>query len=335
MHDLTIQRTAIGLAIALLCLSSLPRAAHAHGIAGNRFFPGTMTFDDPAVNDELSLQLSHLKHPAEDGGPVTDSVWSWSFMRLLTPDIAVGIDSGVIWRDRSGFPLQTGTGPVNLSIKALLYKSEPHETLISAGLAWGIGQSGTRAVGGDRPDILQPGLFFGKGFGDLPASFSFFRPFAITGAITADLPASREWPIEGVDPTSGALVPTTTAFKDTMRWGFALEYSTLYLTDRFTGGPPKEEPLYQLVPLVEFAFVSPAGEKTAATMNPGLSYVAKTYQVAAEAIVPLNNEAGRGVGFRMQLLFFLDDLLPSVFGKPLLSSRSTVSVVETFGSKRD
>jgi hypothetical protein len=27
-------------------------AAHAHGIAGNRFFPGTLTFDDPAVADE-------------------------------------------------------------------------------------------------------------------------------------------------------------------------------------------------------------------------------------------------------------------------------------------
>jgi len=26
--------------------------AHAHGIAGNRFFPGTLSFDDPAVADE-------------------------------------------------------------------------------------------------------------------------------------------------------------------------------------------------------------------------------------------------------------------------------------------
>jgi hypothetical protein len=93
-----------------------------------------------------------------------------------------------------------------------------------------------------------------------------------------------------------------------LRWGFALEYSTLYLTDRFTGVPPKEQPLTQLVPLVEFAFVSPEGEKTAATMNPGLSYVGKTYQLAAEAIVPLNRDAGQGVGFRMQLLLFLDDL---------------------------
>jgi hypothetical protein len=208
--------------IRTLVLCAIPDAAQAHGIAGNRFFPGTLAFDDPAVNDELSLQLSRLNHPAEDGGPVTDSVWAWSIMRLLTRDIAIGIDSSAIWRDRSRFDQQSGTNPINLSVKALLYKSEPHETLISAGLSWSVGQSGTRAVGGDRPDILQPGLFFGKGFGDLPASFSFFRPFAITGAITADLPTSHEWPIVGADPTTGTLVPTTTAFKDTLRWGFAL-----------------------------------------------------------------------------------------------------------------
>jgi hypothetical protein len=281
----------------------LAHSAQAHGIAGNRFFPGTLAFDHPAVNDELSLQLSQLKHPAENGGSVTDSIWSWSLMRLLTPDIAIGIDSNAIWRDPAGFPQQSGTGPINLSLKALLYKSEPHETLISVGLAWSIGHSGTREVGGDRPDILQPGFFFGKGFGDLPTSLACLRPFAITGSITADLPTSRGWPIVGVDPITDALAATTTTFKETLRWGFALEYSTFYLTDRYTGGPPKEEPLNQLVPLVEFSFVSPVGEKSAVTMNPGLSYVGKTYQVAAEAIVPLNNEAGHGWAFVCSCFF--------------------------------
>jgi hypothetical protein len=108
---------------------------------------------------------------------------------------------------------------------------------------------------------------------------------------------------------------------ETLHWGFALEYSTYYLTRRFTGGPPKEEPLHQLVPLVEFSIDSPRGHKTTATMNPGLSYVADTWQVAAEVIVPLNSEGGRTLEVRTQLLFFLDDLIPSVFGKPLLSGR--------------
>src|SRR5260221_63228 len=100
----------------------------------------------------------------------------------------------------------------------------------------------------------------------------------------------------------------------------ALGFSKVYRTSRFTpDNLLKEEPLSQLVPLVEFSFVPPRGEKTAATMNPGLSYVAVTWQVAAEAIVPLNSEAGRSVGARAQLLLFLDDLIPSLFGKPLLS----------------
>ena len=75
------------------------------------------------------------------------------------------------------------------------------------------------------------------------------------------------------------------------------------------------------MPLVEFSFDSPRGQKTAATMNPGLSYVADTWQVAGEVIVPLNREGGRGLGVRTQLLFFLDDLIPSVFGKPLLTGK--------------
>jgi len=48
--------------------------------------------------------------------------------------------------------------------------------------------------------------------------------------------------------------------------------------------------------------------------------VAVTWQVAAEAIVAAqHSEAGRSVGARAQLILFLDDLIPSLFGKPLLS----------------
>src|SRR6516162_8542095 len=108
---------------------------------------------------------------------------------------------------------------------------------------------------------------------------------------------------------------------ETLHWGFSIQFSTLYLTSRFDGGPPKKEPFNQFVPLVEFRFDSPLGQYTAATMNPGFAYVAVTWQIAAEAIVPLNRAGGNGLGFRTQLLFFLDDLIPSVFWKPLLSAQ--------------
>jgi hypothetical protein len=101
----------------------------------------------------------------------------------------------------------------------------------------------------------------------------------------------------------------------------SVQYSTYYLTSRFTGGPPKDEPLNQLLPLVEFSFDTPRGQNTAATMNPGFAYVAVAWQFAAEVIVPLNREGGSGTGFRAQLLLFLDEVVPSLFNKPLLSDK--------------
>jgi hypothetical protein len=79
--------------------------AHAHGIAGNRYFPGTLTFDDPAVADELLFGPTSLKHPGE-GTDVRDTSVGWSFMRLLTPDLAVGAGGGWIHRAPDAFPAQ-------------------------------------------------------------------------------------------------------------------------------------------------------------------------------------------------------------------------------------
>jgi hypothetical protein len=172
----------------------------------------------------------------------------------------------------------------------------------------------------NAPDLIAPGIFFGKGFGDLPHSLAWLRPFGIAGAVSVAHPLVGGTSTNvGFDSQTGQLEQMLIRNVDVLHWGFAVEFSTLYLTSRFTPGKlPKEEPLNQLVPLVEFSFDSAQGSKTFATMNPGLSYVAVTWQIAAEAIVPLNSTAGHSLGVRAQLLLFLDDLIPSVFGKPLL-----------------
>jgi hypothetical protein len=293
--------------------------AQAHGIVGNRLFPSTLAFDDPAVMDELVWPaVSHLKRPRE-GADVMDDRIGWSFTRLLTSTLAFGVESGWIHRNWGSFQ-RSGFDTTALGLKGLLYKNEPHEVLISAGLAWGIGGSGAQGVGASNADRLVPGIFFGKGFGDLPNSLSWLRPFAITGALTLEHPMAGASTNFGIDPQTGQLGPMATRNADTMHWGFSIQYSTYYLTSRFTPGKlPKGEPLEQFIPLIEFAFDTPRGEKTAATMNPGLAYVADTWQVAAEAIISLNNAGGRTFGVRGHLFLFLDDLMPAVFGKPLLS----------------
>ncbi len=308
------------LLIALAMLAGV-HSAYAHGIAGNRFFPGTLSFDDPAVADEAILpNFASFKSPV-DGGNVVDNRFDWSFFRLLTPTLGVGVDSAWVHRNW-GNALRSGSDVTSLGLKGEVYRNDLHEMLVSARLGWGIGHSGAQGISANAPDLLQPGIFFGKGFGDLPDGLAWLRPFGITGAITLDHPMTGNSINFGIDPQTGQLGPMLTRNVDILHWGFALEFSTLYLTSRFTPGKlPKDEPLNQLVPLVEFSFDSPRGEKTLATMNPGLSYVAVSWQLAAEAIVPLNSEAGRSIGARAQLLLFLDELIPSLFGKPLLSDR--------------
>jgi hypothetical protein len=316
------QKIAINWLIPGIAVLALTQSAHAHGIAGNRFFPGTMAFDDPAVADEFLILPLSFKHPLDNDSAfnVRDNSISWAFARLLTPELSIGVNSGWIHRSGDGFPSQSGFDQTSITLKRLLYKNDLHEMLISGSLSWGIAGSGAQGVGANKPNTLLPSITFGKGFGDLPDELTWLRPFAVTGAVTAEIPTSPTSVNVGFDPAAGRFGPVAGANVEILHWGLAIEYSTLYLTDRFAPGKlPKDEPLHQLIPLVEFAFDSPRGQKTAATMNPGLSYVKDVWQVSLEAIVPLNAQGGRGLGVRSQLLLFLDDLAPSLFGKPLFS----------------
>lgn len=296
------------------------QSAQAHGIAGNRFFAGTLTFDDPAVADELILpNFSYLAYPSQ-GSNVAENRINGAFARLLTPTLAFTIDSA--WAHQKWITGQTsGFDKTNIGLKYEAYRDNRHEALISVGLAWGIGHSGAVTIGGDAPHTIQPGIFFGKGFGDLPDSLSWLRPFAITGSIVDEVPIGTGGKALAPNVISGGFDTVLSPAVETMHWGLSIQYSTLYLTNRFNGGPPSEEPLKQFVPLVEFRFDSPRGQPTAATANPGIAYVAVTWQLAAEAVIPLNRAGGNRPGVRAQLLLFLDDLMPTVFGKPLLSDR--------------
>jgi hypothetical protein len=295
-------------------------SAHAHGIAGNRYFAGTLTFDDPAVADEAIVpDFAYLEHLSQ-GSNINEDRIEWSFARLLTPTLAVTLDSGWLHQNWS-LGHTSGFETTDVGLKYEAYRNNQHETLVSVGIAWGIGHSGAQAVAADEPSTIQPGVFFGRGFGDLPDWLSWFRPFAVTGALVDKIPIATGDEALTPDFTARGFNRASNPGVQTLHWGFSIQYSTYYLTSRFTGGPPKDEPLNQLVPLVEFSFDSPRGQYTAATVNPGFAYVAVTWQIAAEAIVPLNREGGSGAGFRAQLLLFLDDLVPAVFGKPLLSDK--------------
>jgi hypothetical protein len=134
--------------------------AEAHGIAGNRFFVGTLTFDDPAVNDELSSTFSALKRTAP-GGAAVERQLTTETSRLLTPNLAIGAETS--WIDRAGRSPSNATGfdGVRLNLKGLLYRDDPREMLLSAGFAWGLPGVGRRQL--EAHGTIEPGLFFRQG----------------------------------------------------------------------------------------------------------------------------------------------------------------------------
>jgi len=292
--------------------------ALAHGIAGNRYFPGTLTFDDPSVADEFTVssarattsQASFDQHETDLGV---------SGARLLTPTWALGFDLGRS-RVRTGDLASSNQRSSDIFVKTELHRDDLNEELVSGSLGYGVVRTDFSGLGSSR-NVVLPGVFFGKGFGNLPNSLAWLRPFAITGAMAAELPTRSS---SDVSPALSAVPDFVDAQAQNVavvHWGFAIEYSMLYRTTRFTPGKlPADEPLHQFVPLVEFQFDSPRHGKTSGTMNPGLSYVAQTWQFALEAVVPVaGNGSKRPAGVRAQLLFFLDDLIPSIFDKPLLA----------------
>jgi hypothetical protein len=80
-------------------------------------------------------------------------------------------------------------------------------------------------------------------------------------------------------------------------------------------------PFDRLIPLVEFPMQTPLNRgrrPTTGTVNPGVTWSGRYFQVGLEAVIPINSHTGNNVGVLAQLHFYLDDLMPKLFRKPLL-----------------
>lgn len=76
-------------------LSIVPTTAWAHGFAGSRFFPATLTTDDPFVNDELSLPtVSSIVTPDEGGTRETEV--AVDIAKRITPNFGIELSEPII-----------------------------------------------------------------------------------------------------------------------------------------------------------------------------------------------------------------------------------------------
>jgi len=300
----------------------VPTTVWAHGFAGSRFFPATLTTDDPFVNDELSLPtVSGIVTPDEGG--TRDTEVAVDIAKRITPNFGIELGESVINFKPSNESSQTGFGNLELAAKYEFFESDEHETILSLGAGVEIGGTGNKRVDADSFTTWEPGFFFGKGFGDLPETVSFLKPLAVTGLVGVAIPTSASTRTVTLNETTGERDIDIERHPNVLEWGFAVEYSIIYLQEHVkdTG---LQAPFDRLIPLVEFAFETPLnrGEEgqTTGAINPGLIWSGKYFQVGAEAMIPVNSRTGNDVGFIAQLHFYLDDLFPHSLGRPLFGA---------------
>ena len=291
--------------LCMLCgLAFYAANALAHGVIGKRFIPSTLTLEDPFPSDEMDL-LNFNRAPKDKEGRETSV--GFEFGKRLTPDFAVGVGwEYIFFNPREPDERSTsGAGNPEFSLKYALFRSVEHESILSVGLAIEAGGVGSKRVA-DRVTTISPALFFGKGFGDLPDSLTYLKPFSMTGSFAVNNPANRRTG-SGDDKKHN---PTT------LDYGLAVIYSVPYLQS-FVKEVGLGAPFDRVFPLVEFNFSTnvskPDTGRTTAFANPGLMWAGRYVQLGLEAQVPMNNVSGKNVGVRGLVHVFIDDIWPNVF----------------------
>jgi len=276
----------------------LPQPAHAHAIAGNRVFPATLEVDDPSVATELTLPaVSWGRGPLDDTGnfPNTTNIGA-EFDLLVAPNLAIGISDGWNSQTAKGERGVYGFDSISVSGKYLFYENDDREILMSAGLVVDIGGTGASGFGDDGTSTFTPTLYFGKGMGDLPDSMALLKPFAVTGTLGVAIAQNRSNP-------------------NVFQPGFTLQYSMPYLKSAVKDYDLPDF-INHLVPVVEVPLsvgLNNGAHTWGGTIDPGVIYLARTWEFAVEATLPLTAGDQHGVGVAGEFHVFLDDLVPAFF----------------------
>ena len=287
--------------------------ARAHGFAGDRFFPATILTDDPFVADEMSLPTVTFNPPGADGTHETDV--EFDIAKRLTHDLGITFsDQWETIRQPGGLPTLHGTGGITTGVQYQLFIDAPHEAMALIGFQQNWAHTGrVQALGAPDYTTLSPVFDWGKGMGDLPESLPWLRPFAITGNFSYDFPLKTT-----SYGANGAML-----HPNNFNYGIAIEYSLEYL-QHHVKDVGLSAPFDRLIPVIEMAMTTPMnrgqGGQTTGTIQPGLIWAGQYYQISAEAIIPVNSLSGHGYGGLVQLHFFLDDIFPATFGRPIFGN---------------
>jgi hypothetical protein len=290
--------------------------AFAHCFVGARFFPATLATDDPCVADEMSIPTVAWSQTA-DVPPASQWDLGLDFSKRITENFGVTISQDWTQIRQPNGTVTQGFSNFETTFQYQILKDREHELAILSGVIVDWGRTGSTGSGfATDYSLLTPTLYFGKGFGDLPSSFGWFRAFAVTGQVGYQIPTTS------FDFTQNVFIPQQLVY------GASLQYSMPYLKSEIIDlGLP--DFINHLIPIVEMSLTTPVANNfgnpytTTGTVNPGVIWVGSYFQVGLEAMVPINRQSGTGVGVIGQLHLYLDDMFPSTIGQPLFGGTSS------------
>jgi hypothetical protein len=162
--------------------------------------------------------------------------------------------------------------------------------------------TGTQDVDAEKDWAFKPFFLYGKGFGDLPDSLRYLRPFAVQGDF-------------GPEVSTGPGTSTTFAYD------FCLQYSIPYLQaavkDLGIGWPFND-----LIGVTEFNFEQGVhGEESGTnkiSTTPGIVYMDRYIEIGLAARVPLSGSARDEFDWGIIGIvdLFIDDLWPATKWQP-------------------
>src|SRR5262245_59785636 len=152
----------LGIAVTILAAGD---SSWAHGMIGQRFFPATLAIDDPFVADELSLPtVSFMQFRGSGDTPASRQTdISGEFSKRLSPNLGFSLAGDLTILDPDHGKTQSGFDNMEVALKYVFFRSDEHEALISTGVSWDVGGTGSKRVGAESFDTVTPQFFFGKG----------------------------------------------------------------------------------------------------------------------------------------------------------------------------
>src|SRR5678816_984155 len=115
--------------ILLVVTLALPFPAAGHGFAGARFFPATLSTDDPFVNDELSLPTVSTLETAEG----RETPIAVEIAKRITPNLGIELGEEFMVLNPKHEHETSGFGNLELSAKYQFFTSAEHEAILSLG----------------------------------------------------------------------------------------------------------------------------------------------------------------------------------------------------------